>query len=314
VQAISSVGFFAEKRIVVVTDLLARAAKPGKQPSAGDDADDVADRSSLDLAPLFGAVPVDNLLVLIDETLASVPAKVKKALPDGATIITAEPPRGHALIAWLVRRAEEAGSRIDAPTARFLAERVYPQSWSNAPSNPLYDQPPDLERLGNEIDKLALAANPDPIGRQHILESVVTGDDDRLFGFIEAVTAGNLPTALAELEKLRAAGEDPHKLAAQVYGQIELGTVLEAAGSRADPVGVGRALGLTNPNRMRGIAGGLRNNRHTRAATALHRALDIDRRLKRGELRDPEDMLVALTTVAIPNPRTVRLNNQSGDG
>lgn len=313
IQAITSVGFFSQKRVVVVTDLLARSSKTGKTQSSTDErADEDAERASLDLAPLFAAVSADNLLVLVDEGLTGVPARVKKALPPDATVIVAEPPRGQALVAWLVRRAERAGARIDAPTARLLAERTYPQSWANAPSNPLYDQPPDLERLGNEIDKLSLAAHPNPIGRQHVLESVASGDDDRLFGFVEAVAAGNVATAVTELEKLRAAGEDPHKLVAQLYGQIELSAVLEAAGSRVDPVSVGRDLGLTNPNRMRGIASGLRNSRQTRSSTTLRRATDIDRRMKRGELRHPEDILVELTTIAIPKADSAR--NQSGDG
>lgn len=304
VNAVASVGFFASKRVVVVDDLIARAAKPGRFAAAGDaDDDDAMPPPTLDLAPLFAAVPDDNVLILADTGLMSLPAAIKKILPDAAEIIAVEPPRGHDLIAWLIQSAQEAGAGLDRQTARYLAERLYPQTWSTKPSNPRYDRPPDLELLHNEVAKLATAAHPGPITRRHVQTLVPAGDDDRVFKFVEAAANGDLAVAVTELARLRDAGEEPYKLAAQVYQQIELASPLEAAGGRVDAAAVGRALGLSNPRRMAGIAASRRGRRPGSASAAISAATAVDRGVKTGALRQPDDALYLLMTdAAAPKP------------
>ena len=313
IAAVGSVGFFTAKRVVVVDGLLARAGKPGKSAVVADDnaEEDAAPAPSLDLGPLFSAVPEENVLILVDGELAALPASIKKALPSSARIIAVEPPRGHDLIAWLMAAANAAGAELDRQTARFLAERMYPQTWSAKPSNPRFDRPPDLDRLRNEVDKLAIAAHPGPITRRHVQELVPAGDDDRVFRFVEAAANGELGTAITELARLQDAGEEPFKLAAQVYQQIELAAVLEAAGP-TDPASVGRALGLTNPNRMIGIAASRRGQRPDAARLAVVNATDLDRRVKRGALRQPDDALYHLMTEAAELKSTAHATRRGG--
>ena len=277
---IASVGFFSAGRVVVVEDLIARlgkqGAKDGGQPP--------------DWPALFAAVPEASTLVLLDPSLTALPAAVKKALPPTATVDVADPPRGPALVKWIQQRAKAEQAQIDEPTARFLAESLYPQSWAQQNRNPAYDRPPDMEMLGNEIAKLALAAHPGPITRDHIREMVDRGDEDRIFTFLDAAASGRVGAAMVELDHLLAAGEDPAKLLAQLSQNIELGAVMATAGRR-DPASVGKEIGLNNPQRMASIQRAIGGQAPGRVLAAVPLAADADRKMKRGELREPLDAL-----------------------
>ncbi|MBA3414021.1 MAG: hypothetical protein H0U10_02200 [Chloroflexia bacterium] len=289
ISAAGSAGFFGSGRVVVVRDLMSRA-RGGKNPS--DDAEEMGQPGALDLGPLFAVVPPENLLILVDPALAAVPAAVRKAAPKDVRVISGEPPRGRDLIGWIVRAATEAGGEIDAAAAKLLVESLYPQTWATKPNNPRYDRPPDLDLLRSRVETLLLFAHPAPIGVTHVRALTDGAPDDRIFRFVEAAAAGNLRVAMAELEALLLAGEEPAKLMAQVFGQVELGAVAEAGG-RIDPAAIGRQIGLSNPAQMTAIARG-RQTARTPAAAAVGAALETERGFKTGRLRQPTDALLAL--------------------
>src|SRR5690606_7373851 len=155
----------------------------------------------------------------------------------------------------------------------------YPQSWQRKSTNPAFDRPPDLELVRNEVAKLATAAAPGPITRDLVETLVARGDDDRIFGFIDAVIRGDLTGSTTELDRLLAAGEDPHQIRAQLGQTIELTSVLASAGRR-EPAHVGREIGLSNPNRMTAIARGLRSSSPGRARRAVRVMTTADRMMK----------------------------------
>lgn len=297
VAAVATVGFFGGARVVIVSDLMSRASKASGQDADRDD-NSVAKSStgSFDFAALFSSVPHQNLLVLVDPTLSTVPAAVKRAAPADVQIVAAQPPRGAALVNMIVGMAKAADGEIDSATARLLAELLYPQTWNSRPNNPRYDRPPDTERIHQEVEKLVLHAHPRRITADHVRQLVSGVPDDRVFRFIEAATAGELNVAMMELEKLLEIGEEPARLTAQLHQQIELAVVAVSAG-RIDPVDVGRALGLSNPNRMLGVSQA--SHRKNREATfaALDEAVAADRKLKQGHLRWPLDALYLLATM-----------------
>jgi DNA polymerase-3 subunit delta len=289
----STPGFLGQPRVTVIDDLMARAGK-GSRPGSVEDAEDdgsARSRSSLALAPLFDAVAPGNILILVDPSLSSIPAAIRKISPKDTRIIAGDPPRGRELLDWIRNRAHSAGSAMAQPVAQALAELLFPQTWSAKPANPRYDRPPDLAALGNEVDKLALAAHPGPIERHHVHTMVEGGVNDRLFPFVEAAVAGDLARATRELNALQANGEDPHRLTAQLIQQIELAALLQVDGVPRDPVEAGRGAGLANPNRMFGIS----KSHSSRLAThSIPIALVLDRSIKRGALRSPEDVLYGL--------------------
>jgi DNA polymerase III delta subunit len=290
IQAIGSVGFFSAGRVVIVHNLIAKLNKAGGRG-----------KGAPDWSALFGAVPDVSTLILADPGLTGVPAGVRKALPADAVTFEGDPPRGPALVGWIRKGAEALGAGMDESTARYLAERLYPQSWQRKANNPAFDRPPDLDAIRNEVTKLATAADPGPVTRELIDELVPKGDDDRIFGFIDAVVRGDTAGATTELDRLLVAGEDPHRILAQLGQTIELTAILASAEGR-DPVAVGREIGLSNPNRMTTIARGLRSSSPGRARRALRVMTTADRMMKTGELRDGLDVLHYVINGMTPQP------------
>jgi DNA polymerase III delta subunit len=299
VAAISTPSFFGGGRVVVIDDLMGRASRSVRTETQEGSEAGSTPRGGLDFAALFAAVAGENCLILVDQSLMSIPASVRKAAPADAFAFGGEPPRGAALIEWIQARANCAGTTIDGRVARLLAERLYPQTWSSKPTNPAFDNPPDLDRLGNEIDKLALAAHPGEVDAEIVRSMTVSAGEDRLFPFVEAVATSRLDDALPAFASLQAAGDEAGRIAAHLFQQFELAAVVAAAGGAADPASVGKAVGLSNPNRMIGIA---RTAKRARISPQrmVSIALDADRKSKRGVLRQPADVVYHLMSSADP--------------
>ncbi len=300
-QIVNTVGtpsFFGEPRVVVVTDLLTRSASDasGEGNSAGLERQSVNQSS---LGVLLSAVPESQCLIILEPTLTAPPAPIRSWLPP-ITIVGAEPPRGTALLEWLENAARRAESRIDRRSAQLLAETLFPQTWDRKPSNPRYDRPPDLALLTQEVEKLAVAAHPDPIGIEHIQQLVEAGPDQRMFRFQDAVLGADLRLAISELERLEAAGEEPAMLLSQLLGQIELSAVAAAANNMDGP-GVARDLGSVTTARMSAVMTSTRRLSSTMGA-AVASGVTVDRNLKTGRVRRPADALRHLIFDLAPGP------------
>lgn len=291
IGAISSVGFFSPGRVVIVNDFV---SKTNKTAGRG--------KNAPDWSALFGAVPEPSTLILVEPSMASVPVGIRKALPPDAIVVEGDPPRGPSLVKWIRARAGNLDSDISDADARFLAEWLYPQSWMQRSNNPAFDRPPSLALIGSELDKLATAADPGAITRQHIELLVHQGDNDRIFGFIDAVIGGNLAVATTELDRLIEAGEDPHRMLAQLGQTVELTAIL-AVSERREPAAVGKEIGLANPARMNAIARSLRGSSPGGANRALRVMTTADRMMKTGRLRDPIDVIQYVMTSLAPNSK-----------
>lgn len=277
---IASVGFFSAGRVVVVENLIARLGKQGAKDGG----------AAPDWAGLYASVPDASTLVLVDASLADLPSLAKKPLPKTARVEHSKPPRGPQLIDWIENTARDAGAKIDRSTAQHLASTMFPQGWATEPRNPLYDRPPDMEMLANEIGKLAMAAYPNPITKELINSMTPREENDKLFDFLNAAAAGNVAAAMNELEKLLAAGETPSKLVAQLSQNIELGAPVSAAGKRP-PADIGTDIDVKNAGRISGIQRGLQGMSPGVAQTRSRIAAEADRKMKSGQLKDPLDVL-----------------------
>lgn len=300
IGAIGSVSFFGAPRVVVVSDLLARAGGDTGTNDGGSETAARPSRGASEIAALVAATPPTHCLIFFEPALHSAPAAFKTAAPD-AKVIAGEPPRGAALVAWIVAAMDRAGTRGDRRTAQLLAQTLYPQTWDRKPNNPRFDRPPDLALLTNEIAKLAAAAHPEPIAAEHIRALVAGGPDQRLFRFTDAALAGDLRGAFVELERLLAAGEEPAMLLAHLLGQVELSAVAVAAGGR-DSGEVARDLTTVTPSRMSAVmASARKQSRH--GGLEVAGGVAIDRGLKTGRLRRPEDalhdLILALATARV---------------
>jgi DNA polymerase III delta subunit len=298
--AVGTPGFFGTTRVVIVSDLMTIASKGAASEDVGD-ALAKTGKFSVDWEALFGAIQPSNIAVFVDRDLSSVPAAVKRAAPSRADIVLGDPPRSAGLVAWMKDQAKESGSSIADMDARVLAELLSPGTWSAKPSNPAYDRPPDLDLFANEIAKLALAAHPEPIGRQTIATMSAAGQADRLFPLIDSVIASEGATAIRELAVAMSNGDDAGRIGAQLYQQIELIAAMDAAG-KLDPAEAGRSLGLQNPNRMVNVSRGMRSMRG-RPAHLLAEAVETERQLKTGVLRKPVDHIYAIVERSLSSAR-----------
>jgi DNA polymerase III delta subunit len=287
-SAIGAASFFNEPRIVVVTDLLARAGRDSDNAQSTGGDEERPGRGRAEILSLASAVPESHHLILLEPSLSSVPAAFRNAAP-GAKIITGEPPRGSALVAWIEAAAIQVESRIERRAAQRLAETLYPQSWDRKSSNPRYDRPPDLALLTAEVGKLALAAYPGPITADIVATMTPGAPDPRVFAFLDAALAGELRPGVGNLERLITGGEEPAMLLAQLLGQIELTTVTTAAvGRNADTVA--RDLGTITPGRLSAVMAATRR-RTPQGDHIVSEGVLVDRNLKTGRVRRPEDAL-----------------------
>jgi DNA polymerase III delta subunit len=287
ITKIGSASLFGAPRVVIVSDLLSRS---GREPRGGEAAgadDERLARGVVGLASLVAAVPDDYRLILFEPSLSTAPAAFRSAAPQ-AQVIPNDPPRGAALVEWILSRAKESGAAIDRRTATQLADTLFPQTWNRKPNNQRYDVPPDIALLAQEIEKLAVAAAPNAMSSEHIHALVVGGSDQRLFQFIDAALAGNVRTAAGELDRLMAAGEEPAMLLAQLLGQVELATIAAATGKDANTVA--RDLGSVTPGRMSAVMS-LTSRQPSRLARAHAVAVAADRAVKTGRVRQPYDAL-----------------------
>lgn len=287
ISAAGTISFFGAAPVVVVADLLARYGKQAEDDDSGSGGTP-RKRETSPLATIAAAVPEAHHLILLEPSLTSAPAALKSAKPP-ARVIANEPPRGPALVGWIVDTASRVESTIDRRTAQRLAETLYPQTWDRKPSNPRYDRPPDMALLTIEIEKLALAAHPGPITPETLAALTAGGPDQRVFRFLDAALAGDLRTAYLELERLEAAGEEPAMLLAQLLGQIEISNVIATASGR-DANTVARDLGAIAPSRVSAVMNSTRRLPRGRLAPATTGAA-IDRALKTGRTRRPIDAL-----------------------
>ena len=152
--------------------------------------------------------------------------------------------------------------------------------------------------LASEVEKLAMAAYPGMIEDEHIRTLTPSRPDQRLFRFVDAAVGRNLRSALVELERLEAGGEEPAQLLAQALGQVELTTLTARAGTRsADQVA--RDLGNIQPSRVSAVMASSRG-RNPQTSLSVDDAIAADRKLKSGRSRHPIDALYDLT-VSEPN-------------
>jgi len=290
VHAVVTVSFFGETRVVIVTDFL-RNSPDDAMGSAESDPPDRKNGKRDSLKTLLTAVPSDLCLILFEPSLKAPPAVIRTFVPP-ITILGAEPPRGMALIAWLVAAAERASSQIDRRSAQLLAETLYPQTWNRKPNNPRFDRPPEMALLAQEIEKLALAAHPKPISALYVEQMVERGPDHRVFRFQDAVLGGNLHSAIAELERLNEASEEPAMILNQLLGQLELSAVVCAANGQ-DAAEIADDLGGVSPARVSAAMAAPKRGNPQVIATMLS-AVGIDRDLKTGRISRPAEALDAL--------------------
>lgn len=286
---VATPAFLGMARVIVVDDLFARSKS--SQGEDDDEPETPASKPNTVAIELLNQVAEPNSLILVEPSLASVPAIVKRSAA-GIEVRAGNAPRGRELLNWVDEQARSIGSDIDGRAAQALLEAMSPGMWRQASRNPAYDVPPDLDAIQQEILKLATFAHPDPIQMHHVRTMTSVGVADQLFPLLDALFSGNMPESIQLLSDALDRGEDHFRLLAQVFTQAELSPLLET-GRRQDPEAIGKEIGMANPKRMAMIA---RAALRFPVTPRFDAVVAADRDQKQGRLRTPEDTLFALIT------------------
>jgi DNA polymerase-3 subunit delta len=170
-----------------------------------DDADGFVSDHRRELEDYVARPARDAVLVLEVKTWPS-NTKLAKAVAAAGLAIECASPKERQLKAWLIQHATTAhGVRLDAAAADALCELV----------------PPELGILVQEVGKLALMVGDDRVIEVELVQKNVGGWRARTtWEMIDAVADGRAADALAQLDRLIAAGEKPHGVFPQMASSL----------------------------------------------------------------------------------------------
>ncbi|MDX1613812.1 MAG: DNA polymerase III subunit delta, partial [Candidatus Promineifilaceae bacterium] len=189
--ACDALPFLADKRLVIVTDLL--ASKP-----------DYLDR----LLTYLPNLPETTRLVFIENR--ALPGnhrlvRLAKEAPTGFERVFKRP-QGGQLEGWIRQRVQEAGGTMTGPAVQLLA--------ANAGN--------DLAILDNEIEKLVLYRQDQPIGPDDVSLLCPYVAEASIFDLVDAIGERNGSKAARLLHKKLTEGADPFYLFAMIVRQFRL--------------------------------------------------------------------------------------------
>jgi len=194
-HACDAIPFLAEKRLVVVTGMLARIAAQKKLVA--------------DLADYLSRLPGTTRLVFVEAK--SLPAShpiVKLAQREERGYVKRfDPPDAKALPRWVEERARKHGGEIEPQAAHQLAAVIGA----------------NLRLLDQEIVKLTTYTNAErPITKQDVDDVVPYAQSAIVFDMVDALGRRDGRTAARTLHRLLDAGEHPLGLLAMVARQFRL--------------------------------------------------------------------------------------------
>jgi len=301
-NACDTLPFLAERRLVIVDNLLARLSSPAKRqdktapPEAGETEtaesveppEEARGQVKVFLAYL-PQVPVSTELVLleVDSASGSGLRKIQELARSGqARIIFCEKPRKNELPDWIHKRARLRGVKLDAGAVQDLADFVGD----------------DLRQIDQELIKLRDYAGGRTVTRNDVRGLVPATRAASVFELVDALGSGDGATAGRRMYRaLSVDGEPPLRLLAMIARQYRLliqVKALQAQGARSQEIAQTLNIGEWAVPRFIGQA-----NRHTfgRLERAMERIVAADEAIKTGRLTDHEalDILLAeLVTIA----------------
>jgi DNA polymerase-3 subunit delta len=154
----------------------------------------------------YAAKPARGAVLVLEVKTWPSNTKLAKAVAAGGLAIDCAPPKERQIKLWLIQRAKSAhGARLDAAAADALCALV----------------PPELGILVQELAKLALLVGDDRVISVRLVRDNVGGWRARAtWDMIDAAADGRAAEALAQLDRLIAAGEKPHALLPQMASSL----------------------------------------------------------------------------------------------
>ncbi|MHB0857518.1 MAG: DNA polymerase III subunit delta [Anaerolineae bacterium] len=211
INACNTLPFMADRRLVIVEDMLQRfdaRKRAGRRdatlaPSATDE--EVADK----LAQALPDLPPTARLVFVErKTLAPSNPILKLATSDKASYVRAFAPLGaNELGVWLRKRAEDKGVHIASEAAGLLTSYIGP----------------DLRLLDQELVKLAAYIGfKGTIAVQDVRALVPATLESDIFGLVDSLGLRNRQLAVRHLQTLEASGANDLYLLTMIARQVRL--------------------------------------------------------------------------------------------
>ncbi len=213
-RAVQSIGFFDEKRVIVVESLLSRFTG-GKSAEGDGGSTENAEpaprgRGKADagltegFAQVFGLVPDSTVLILVERGSINKNSALLKAAARHGKVEEFRPPTGGMLERWIAERGKEAGVKITPGALSALAATL-----------------PDLQTLANELDKLSLYVGEGGIIDEKALRQMsFASRQDDVFEMTSAVARRDTRGALQQLRKLTDGGTQPEGILPVLAWQV----------------------------------------------------------------------------------------------
>jgi DNA polymerase-3 subunit delta len=276
-HACEAIPFLAEKRLIIVNNLLTRLA-----PRKGGEASAAQKGFLAALADYIPHLPETTRLVFVEGKPLPAKHPILQLVEQGAWgyVKRFDAPKARTLPRWIEKRACKHGGEIEPQAAAHLAAVVGD----------------DLRLLDQEIVKLVTYVDEErAITREDVDAVVPYAQAAIVFDLVDALGQRDGRTAAQTLHRLLDAGEHPLGLLAMIVRQFRLLIqVNELKAEQATPRDIAQALNL-HPFPARKLYNQATHFTAAQLETVYRHLLDTDVAIKSGEI-DPEaalDLLVA---------------------
>lgn len=276
--ALQTTPFLAERRVVIVDGLLARAQPARRDGRArGGGRRGAGTPFWAPLADIAAALPPTTELILIDGELDG-DNPLRAALAPNAKVSVFPPLRGRDLQGWIVAHAREKGVRIQPNAQQLLLQLCGPNLWA----------------IASEIEKLRLYLGDErPATAEDVRALAASVREESVFSLVDAIVEGRSRDALRLLEQLRADGAAGPYLITMIARQCRLLILArELSSGGLAQQDIGRRIGVTHEFALGKIMTQASRANLAWLEAAMSRLLEADLAVKRGE--QGEDLALEL--------------------
>jgi DNA polymerase-3 subunit delta len=270
IAACDTVPFLSAHRLVIVFDYLAQAQERGRRGRAlrRARASDGDPSSAEALVSYIPRMPSTTTLLLVDGPLTGESPELR-ALAPMAEVRHFPLLNEQAALAWIAGRVRALGVSIEPAGARLLAQTLHADLWA----------------LSSELEKLSLYATDGMIRAADVREMVPFVQESNVFAMADAIAAGRLEQALAQLRLLLDNGAAGPYLLTMMARQVrQLIVAQDLIASGAAPVVVAEKAEVRSEPALRRVIQHARRLGAARLQQAFERILEADLAIKSGEL------------------------------
>ena len=276
ISACRAMPFLEPARIVVVEGVLAtreRRNSAGTARSRG---------NKTGWERLTGAIPEmpdTTTLILLDEQVSKSNQLLKK-LQHVCRVHEETPPAGSALRRWITAGAVEKGTTISEEATKLLEETVGPDLWA----------------LDQELDRLSLYRNSEPIRAKDVSHLVNTAREANIFAVVDAAVEGRTGEALQGVRNLMENQTEPFNIMAIINRQLRLMALAQDMNRRGRPIEEwNREMGFSSRMVAQKTARQVTTMTKSEIRRMYDRTVQADLDIKRGRM----EPAVAVETLAV---------------